>query len=184
MYKRSPRVRPSVAAIPPVWVRWRPCHDGSPLNAPPRSTGRLAWWTRHRRSSTRRPGSTLLVLVVGIRSLGETFQESVRFSHNVQGRLGGVQPFTQTGVFPREPGDLSLLRGQLADLLARLLARQHAGIALLAPLADQRRVQALSPQIPAAVAVLARSLVATLKCASFSDAVNARRRRGPSLRGY
>jgi hypothetical protein len=83
----------------------------------------------------------------------------VRFSHDVQGGLGGVQPLVQTGIFLREPGDLSLLGGQLADLLARLLARQHAGIALLTPLADQRRVQAFPPQVPAAVVLLARRLV-------------------------
>jgi hypothetical protein len=35
-------------------------------------------------------------MLVEIRSLGKTFQESVCFSRDVQGGFGGVQPLTQT----------------------------------------------------------------------------------------
>src|SRR5699024_11696270 len=51
-----------------------------------------------------------------------------------------------------------LLRGA-PDLLAGLLALQHAGIAKPAPFADQRRVQALAAQIGAARLLLAGLLV-------------------------
>ena len=40
-----------------------------------------------------------------------------------------------------------------------LFARQHPGVALLAPFADQRRIQALPPQIGAAFTVFARLLI-------------------------
>ena len=108
---------------------------------------------------------------------------SVCFSHDVQGGLGGAQPLAQPGVLPGEPGDLGLLGGQFADLLTGPFARQHARVALLAPLADQRRIQPLPPQIRAAVTVLTRLLVG-VRWASLSEAVNARRRRGPSGLGW
>ena len=60
---------------------------------------------------------------------------------------------------PREPRDLGLFGGEPANLLAGPFARQHPGVALLAPFADQRRIQALPPQIGAAFTVFARLLI-------------------------
>src|SRR6476659_4092972 len=81
------------------------------------------------------------------------------FSHDVQGGLGGVQPFVCASEFAGEPRDLGLFGGEPANLLAGPFARQHPGVALLAPFADQRRIQALPPQIGAAFTVFARLLI-------------------------
>src|SRR6185312_8945402 len=95
----------------------------------------------------------------GVRSLGQCLQESVCFSHDVQGGLGGVQPLVCASEFAGEPRDLGLFGGEPANLLAGPFARQHPGVALLAPFADQRRIQALPPQIGAAFTVFARLLI-------------------------
>ena len=92
-------------------------------------------------------------------ALSESLQERVRFSHDVQCGLGGGQPLVHAGEFTCETGDLSLLGGEPADPLPGPLARQHPGVALLAPFTDQRRIQALPPQIGATLAVFARLLV-------------------------
>jgi hypothetical protein len=94
-------------------------------------------------------------LLVGIRSLGESLQDSVRLSHDVQGNLGGLQPLVGAIEFAGKPGDLDLLGGEPPDLLPGPFPSEYAGIALLAPLTDQRRVQALPPQIRPTLAVLA-----------------------------
>src|SRR5215207_7853676 len=83
----------------------------------------------------------------------------MRFSHDVQGGFGGAQPLAHPGVLPRETGDLGLLGGEPANLSAGPFARQHPGVALLAPFADQRRIQALPPQIGATLTVFARLFV-------------------------
>jgi hypothetical protein len=122
------------------------------------------------------------VLVVGIRSLGKTFQESVRFSHDVQGGFGGVQPFVQTGVFLCEPGDLSLLSGQLADLRAGFLPTSTpASRCLRHSLINDEYKPSRRRYLPPSCCSHAASQAS--RWASFSDGVNARRRRGPSLRG-
>ena len=93
------------------------------------------------------------------------------------------QPLVRAGEFAGEPGDLGLLGGELADLLAGFLAGEDPGVALFAPFADQRGVQALPAQIRPAVAVLAGLLVGAEVRELVSAAVNARRRRGPSALG-
>src|SRR5271166_7178909 len=57
--------------------------------------------------------------------------------------------------FAGEPRDLGLFGGEPADLLTGPFARQHSSVALLAPFADQRRIQALPPQIGATLTALA-----------------------------
>src|SRR6476469_6403965 len=113
----------------------------------------------HVRSALRRSRSALLALLVVVRSLRQWLQESVCFSHDVQGGLGGVQPLVCASEFAGEPRDLGLFGGEPANLLAGPFARQHPGVALLAPFADQRRIQALPPQIGAAFTVFARLLI-------------------------
>lgn len=63
---------------------------------------------------------------------------SVCFSHDLQRDLGGGQPFGRHVQFPSQAGDLSLFSSELADLRTGRLAVECTGIALLAPLADQR----------------------------------------------
>ncbi|OYD60999.1 hypothetical protein BDB13_5923 [Rhodococcus sp. OK302] len=71
-------------------------------------------------------------------------------SYDVQSGFGGGQSLVRPGKFAGQSRDLGLFGGQFADLLARFLTLEYSGIALLAPFADQRRVQPLPSQVRAA----------------------------------
>ena len=90
--------------------------------------------------------------VLGDSALSETLQERVCFSHDLQSCLSGGQPPGCPVEFTLQPGDLGLLGGEPADFRPGRLVPKQPGVAVLAPLADQRGIQALAAQIgPASV---------------------------------
>src|SRR6202008_5131775 len=98
-------------------------------SGPARSMWLPALSIHHVRSALRRSRSALLALLVGVRSLGQRLQESVRFSHDVQGGLGGVQPLVCASEFAGEPRDLGLFGGEPANLLSPPFSAQHPRVA-------------------------------------------------------
>ena len=70
-----------------------------------------------------------------------------------------VKPLVRPGELLLEASDLGLLGDEFADLRAGLLTVENPGVALLAPLADQRRGKAFTAQIRPTFVHLARLLV-------------------------
>jgi hypothetical protein len=82
------------------------------------------------------------------------------FSHDPQGDLRDSQTSLRDRELPAETRDLGLFRRQPADLLAWVPARENAGITEFAPLGDLGRVDALLPEIRAALVAEDRVFVA------------------------
>ena len=132
----------------PAWVRRDAARSSSSCRStpPPPELGFLASAPRFRHASTPSRRARRL------RALGETLQERVCFSHDLQSCLSGGQPPGCPVEFTLQPGDLGLLGGEPADFRPGRLVPKQPGVAVLAPLADQRGIQALAAQIgPASV---------------------------------
>jgi hypothetical protein len=99
-------------------------------------------------------GRRFLALLVGIRDLGKTFPKSLCFSH-VARAAAVVDNRLLIRAFSGVSRDLGLLGGEPAHLSPDRLPVRNARVVLRAPLADQRREQALPSQIRATVATLA-----------------------------
>src|SRR5690625_6270653 len=85
--------------------------------------------------------------ILGVRALGELFQERVRFSHNIQRRLGGLQISFSIRQLALQPGNLSLFFRRLANSLTRLFPIKQTRITLFTPLSDLGGIQPIGPPI-------------------------------------
>jgi len=96
-------------------------------------------------------------------TLGDLFQEFVCFSHDPQGELRDSPTSLRDRELPAQTRDLGLFGRQPADLLAWVPARENTGITEFAPLGDLGRVDALLPEIRAALVAEDRVFVAREK---------------------
>jgi hypothetical protein len=98
------------------------------------------------------------------------FQERVRFSHNIQRRLGGFQIAFPVSQLALQPGNLSLFLGGFANGLTGVSTIKHACIALFAPLDDLGGIQPIGAKIRAALLCLDRLIVGLQVLQFFGDA--------------